>query len=98
MDLTKLHLMSLIQHLDRVGDQLSDPSTRRSLLDAACADTPIIKELVSQIARMMQDPTLPQSKKAVRFMQHDVHILLALREIALEQEGKAEAWLRAAMN
>ena len=98
MNVSDLNLEGLLEHVSRVQARLSRSSTLRSLLDRARADTPIIDELLDQIALMLKDKSLRHRKKVIGLAERDLLVLLALRELEREQHDKAESRLRAAMN
>lgn len=98
MTLSDLNLERLFQHMVRMQAQLHNRTTMKSLLDQARADTPVIDEILGQIAAMIHTKSLRHRKKSLELAQHHPHLFLALRDIEHEQRDQAELRIRAAMN
>ena len=86
MKIAKLKLGVLMEHVIQVNERLADDVKCSRFLDAAAADTPIVRELMEQLAILYNsDESDPVVKKGLSAAQRDLVITLALR--AIEQES-----------
>lgn len=72
-----------------VNAALSDPERYDQLLGTASSDTPIIEELLEQIALIEAFPDSKQKEVGLTAAHRDLTILLALRHIEKTEAGVA---------
>ena len=81
MKLWKLRLDDFMQAMVNVNQRLNDTAGCSVLLDAAREDTPIVGELLEQIALLHGMPGHPRKKLGIMTAQRDLAVILAFRHL-----------------
>ena len=91
MNIKKLELGELASHIRKVRKALSGQGNSEALLDGAFADFPAVANLFQWMQELAQPKKRKKRKnrRALRMMERDFLLLLALRDIQNEQEAHA---------
>ena len=81
MGLRTLDTELFVRHVQRVQAMLENPRQRECLLQAACADTPVVREIREACCYATAARADPRAAETLERMQQDLVTFLALREI-----------------
>lgn len=81
MNVRTLDIELFVRHARRVLAMLNDSRQRTRLLRAACADTPIVREILAAGHHAADARSTPKVTDTLERMEQDLITFLALREI-----------------